>query len=89
MKKFRRQMKTVLSAVSIVVLGLKKPPRTGTKLVAYCLHHAGFKSPPHPPKRPLVGFVALSTSIINPPQPLRKCGIRYEKEYRVRYHGKI
>ena len=62
------------SAAHSNLLGFKKPPRTGIKLVAYCLHHAGFKSPPHPPKRPFVGVVALSTSIINPPRPLRKCG---------------
>ena len=54
------------SAAHSNLLGLKQPPRTGIKLVAYCLHHAGFKSPPHPPKRPFVGVVALSTNKVQP-----------------------
>lgn len=54
------------SATHSNLLRLKQPPRTGTKLVAYCLHHAGFKSPPHPPKRPFVGVVALSTNKVQP-----------------------
>ena len=54
------------SAAHSNILGLKQPPRTGIKLVAYCLHHAGFKSPPHPPKRPFVGVVALSTNKVQP-----------------------
>lgn len=54
------------SAAHSNLLGLKQPPRTGIKLVAYCLHHAGFKSSPHPPKRPFVGVVALSTNKVQP-----------------------
>ena len=54
------------SATHSNLLGFKQPPRTGIKLVAYCLHHAGFKSPPHPQKRPFVGVVALSTNKVQP-----------------------
>ena len=52
MKKFRRQMKTVLSAVSIVVL-------------------------------------MIVSAIVTYSHRKTKGAIRYEKDYRVRYHGKI